>query len=71
MEALPSWLSDVKAGVEIVIYMQPGARATEIAGDHEGALELPICALPVDGKANAAVVAFFALRPGAPRRELS
>lgn len=63
MEALPSWLSDVKAGVEIVIYMQPGARATEIAGDHEGALELPICALPVDGKATAAVVAFSRFGP--------
>ena len=63
MEALPSWLSDVKAGVEIVIYMQPGARATEIAGDHGGALELPICALPVDGKATAAVVVFSRFGP--------
>ena len=62
MEALPPWLREVEEGVEIAIYVQPGARTTEVSGEHDGALKLRIHAPPVDGKANAAVVAFLALK---------
>lgn len=71
MAALPSWLRDVDQGVEIAIYVQPGARATEVSGEHDGALKLRIHAPPVDGKANAAVVAFFALRLDVARASIS
>ena len=57
-----TWLCEVKGGVEIAIYVQPGAKATEVAGEHDGALKLRIHAPPVDGKANAAVIAFLALK---------
>jgi uncharacterized protein (TIGR00251 family) len=56
------WLCEVKGGVEIAIYLQPGAKATEVAGAHDGALKLRVHAPPVDGKANAAVIAFLALK---------
>jgi uncharacterized protein len=59
-----AWLAEVKGGVELVIYVQPGARATEIAGEHDGALKLRIHAPPVDGKANAAVISFLTLKLG-------
>jgi len=59
---LPAWLRDTADGVEISIYVQPGAKSTEVSGEHDGALKLRINAPPVDGKANAAVVAFLAER---------
>ena len=48
--------------MEISIYVQPGAKSTEVSGEHDGALKLRINAPPVDGKANAAVIAFLAER---------
>jgi hypothetical protein len=40
--------------------VQPGAKSAEVSGEHDGALKLRINAPPVDGKANAAVIAFLA-----------
>lgn len=62
--AIPTWLRECADGVEVSIYVQPGAKKTELAGDHDGALKLRISAPPVDGKANAAVIAFLADRCG-------
>ena len=59
---LPAWLHDTADGVEISVYVQPGAKTTEVSGEHDGALKLRINAPPVDGKANAAVIAFLAER---------
>jgi len=56
----PAWLRDTTDGVEISIYVQPGAKSAEVSGEHDGALKLRINAAPVDGKANAAVIAFLA-----------
>lgn len=67
---LPTWICGVKDGVEITIYVQPGAKATETAGEHDGALKLRIHAPPVDGKANAAVIAFLALRLGVAKSQI-
>lgn len=67
---LPTWLHEVKGGVEIEIYVQPGAKVTELAGEHDGALKLRIHAPPVDGKANAAVLAFLALKLGVAKSQI-
>ena len=40
--------------------VQPRARATRVAGKIEGGYRLQVAALPVEGKANAACIAFFA-----------
>lgn len=58
----PPWLRESAGGVEITLYVQPGARKSELAGEHDGALKLRINAPPVEGKANAAVLAFIAKR---------
>jgi len=46
--------------VSLSVHVQPKASRTRIAGLHGEALKLCITSPPVDGKANAAVIQFFA-----------
>jgi len=69
--ALPAWLSDGADGAEMAIYVQPGAKSTEVSGEHDGALKLRINAPPVDGKANAAVITFLAERCGVSKSKVT
>jgi hypothetical protein len=46
--------------VSLAVHVQPKASRTRIAGLHGEALKLCITSPPVDGKANAAVIQFFA-----------
>ena len=48
------------ASVSLSIHLQPKASRTRLAGLHGAALKLCITSPPVDGKANAAVIEFFA-----------
>jgi uncharacterized protein len=57
-------------GDEPQVHAVPGARATEVAGLHGGALRVRVAAPPVDGKANAALLAFLAARLGLRPRDL-
>ena len=44
----------------LTLHIQPGAKKTEICGRHGDALKVRLAAPPVDGKANAALLAFVA-----------
>lgn len=44
----------------LALHIQPGAKKTELAGLHGEALKIRLAAPPVDGKANAALLAFLA-----------
>ena len=46
--------------LKIAIHAVPGARRTEAAGSHGDALRVRLAAPPVDGKANAALIAWAA-----------
>jgi len=48
------------ASVSLSVHVQPKASRTRIAGLHGDAVKLCITSPPVDGKANAAVIEFFA-----------
>jgi len=48
------------ASVSLLVHVQPKASRTRIAGLHGEALKVCITSPPVDGKANAAVIQFFA-----------
>jgi len=51
------WLTiDKKGGVCLAIYVQPGAKRNERAGLYGNALKIRLCAPPVDGKANEALL---------------
>jgi len=67
----PAWLRETAEGVEIALYVQPGAKKTEIVGEFDGALKLRVLAPPVEGKANAAVLAFFAKSCGVSKSRIS
>lgn len=62
--AVPSWLRTAGDGVVLSLHVQPGAAQTEVAGPHGDALKIRLAAPPVDGKANAALLAFIAEKVG-------
>lgn len=55
-----SWLRADGDGVVLTLHIQPGAKRSECAGLHGEALKIRLAAPPVDGRANEALVAFFA-----------
>ncbi len=65
------WLTRTPSGWTIAVHVQPGAKRTAVAGVHGERLKIRISAPPVDGRANAAVVAFIAEQLGVPRAQVS
>lgn len=55
-------------GVEVAVHVQPGARRSAVVGEHAGRLKLALQAPPVEGRANAALMAFLAATLRIPRR---
>lgn len=53
--------------VRISVYVQPRASKTSIAGMHDGSIKIRLAAPPVEGAANAALIAFIAERVGVAR----
>ena len=64
---MPAWLRVAPDTVTITLHIQPGAKKTEVVGIHGDALKIRLAAPPVDGKANAALIAFIAERLGVPK----
>ena len=53
--------------ITLTIHAQPGAKRTEVAGVHGGSLRIRLAAPPVEGRANAALIAFLAEQFGVPQ----
>jgi uncharacterized protein (TIGR00251 family) len=53
------------------VLVAPRASRTKILGVHDGHLKVALEAPPVDGAANAALIAFLAKQLGVPRRAIS
>lgn len=66
-----TWLVADDKGVTLRLHIQPGAKKTEAAGLHGEALKIRLAAPPVDGKANACLVAFLADRLGVAKSAVS
>lgn len=64
---LPACLQVFPDHVRLSVHVHPGAPRTEVLGLHADALKIRLAAPPVDGKANAALVAWLAKSLGLPR----
>jgi len=59
---LPIWLKlddEQSQSFIIAFHCQPGAKKTEVQGEHDGRLKIRLAAPPVEGKANDALVAWL------------
>lgn len=65
------WLRQGERQTTLTLHVQPGAKKTEVAGVHGDALKIRLAAPPVDGKANAALIAFVADRLGLAKSAVS
>lgn len=67
---MPEWICPYKHGTLVKLYVQPGARSSEIMGVHAGRLKVKIGAPPRDGEANEEIVSFLAKILGVPKKEV-
>ncbi len=56
----PAWARDGAGGAVLELLVQPRASRTRVVGEHDGRLKIQLAAPPVDGEANAALLAFLA-----------
>ena len=67
---LPPWLKQENAKSDIYVlalYCQPGAKKTEVQGEHDGRLKIRLAASPVEGKANDALILWLSKTLGLNR----
>jgi len=64
---MADWLRRRENFATLTLHIQPGAKKTEVSGMYGDALKIRLAAPPVDGKANAALIAFVAERLGLPK----
>lgn len=69
----PAWYRYDAAArrLTLVLHVQPGARRTEIAGEHGGALKVRVAAPAAENRANAALVAFLSEVLGVPQAAIA
>ncbi|MBG0789285.1 MAG: DUF167 domain-containing protein [Desulfovibrionaceae bacterium] len=58
----PEYVSRQGNGWRLAVWVQPGARASGVAGEYQGCVKIRLQAPAVDNKANKALVAFVAKR---------
>lgn len=65
------WLTVQPSGIRLILHVQPGARKSEVAGEHGDALKIRLAAPPVEGKANAELLRWLASYLGVPRKAVT
>jgi uncharacterized protein (TIGR00251 family) len=64
-------IRDTGAAVELLIRVVPRAQKTALAGERDGHLLIRLAAPPVDGAANAALVAYLSELLDVPKRQIT
>jgi uncharacterized protein len=65
------WARDEAGGAVLEVLVQPRASRTRAVGEHDGRLKIQLAAPPVDGEANAALIAFLAGALGVRRADVA
>jgi uncharacterized protein len=65
------WYSYEVNTMTVSVYVQPGAKSTEIAGLHDGMLKIRLNSQPIDGCANDALQRYIAQLFGVPVRQVT
>ncbi len=65
-----NWARDEGEAAVLEVLVQPRASRTRAAGEHGGRIKIQLAAPPVDGEANAALVAFLAGALGVRRSDV-
>jgi uncharacterized protein (TIGR00251 family) len=68
---IPAWAREGAGGAVLELLVQPRASRTRVVGEHDGRLKIQLAAPPVDGEANAALLAFLADALGRKRADLA
>jgi len=66
-----NWFERGPERVTLRVHAQPGAKRTEVVGLHGDSLKLRLASPPVDGKANACLIAFLAMKFGLRKNQLA
>lgn len=66
-----AWAKRTLQGWLLAVHAQPGAKRSEVAGLHGDALKVRVAAPPVEGRANAALIAFLADALGVPKKSVT
>ena len=56
--------------ITLTLYVQPGAKKTEIVGSHGGALKIRVESPPIDGRANEVLLKYVAMLFKVPLRQV-
>jgi uncharacterized protein (TIGR00251 family) len=64
------WYRRSEETISLTLHVQPGAKRSEIAGLHGGALKIRLAAPPVEGRANDALLKFIAGLFAVPLRNM-
>lgn len=70
MSDLPVFISRTADGWRLAVWVQPGAKKSEFAGEYQSCLKIRLAAPAVDNKANKALVRFVAGELGLKANEV-
>ncbi|PWY57045.1 YggU family protein [Legionella qingyii] len=65
------WYQRDAEGLTLRLYVQPGAKKTEIVGLHEGELKIRLNTPPLEGRANKALLKYIAQIFKVPARQIT
>jgi len=68
---MSAWYTCDNDTVIVNLYVQPGAKRTEVVGFHGDELKIRLTSQPIDGRANDALLKFVAKTFDVPRRNVA
>lgn len=68
---MSTWYTQQSETITINVYVQPGAKQTQIAGVHGDAIKIRLASVPIEGRANEALLKYVAQLFDVPQRQVA